>query len=150
MPDLPMKERILRFVQEIDHALLYSVLIMVCAFVPLFAMTGPEGQLFGPMAQTYAFSLAGALVLALTLTPVLSVLLPQECQAGVGESARPQFARPLPAKPRSLPHVSQDHLCTAGVPDRRHRLLAPAASVVNSCRSWKRETYGSAASASST
>jgi cobalt-zinc-cadmium resistance protein CzcA len=61
-------------VQEIDHALLYSVLIMVCAFVPLFAMTGPEGQLFGPMAQTYAFSLAGALVLALTLTPVLAML----------------------------------------------------------------------------
>jgi Cu/Ag efflux pump CusA len=74
-PDLPIKQRILLFVQEIDHALLYSVLIMVCAFVPLFAMTGPEGQLFGPMAQTYAFSLAGALVLALTLTPVLCMLL---------------------------------------------------------------------------
>jgi cobalt-zinc-cadmium resistance protein CzcA len=74
-PDLPIKERILLFVKEIDHALLYSVLIMVCAFVPLFAMTGPEGQLFGPMAQTYAFSLGGALVLALTLTPVLSMLL---------------------------------------------------------------------------
>jgi cobalt-zinc-cadmium resistance protein CzcA len=74
-PDLPIKERILLFVKEIDHALLYSVLIMVCAFVPLFAMTGPEGQLFGPMAQTYAFSLAGALVLALTLTPVLAMLL---------------------------------------------------------------------------
>ena len=74
-PDLPLKERILRFVQEIDHALLYSVLIMVCAFVPLFAMTGPEGQLFGPMAQTYAFSLGAALVLALTLTPVLCMLL---------------------------------------------------------------------------
>jgi heavy metal efflux system protein len=73
-PELPIRERILRFVQEIDHALLYSVLIMVCAFVPLFAMTGPEGQLFGPMAQTYAFSLAGALVLALTLTPVLCML----------------------------------------------------------------------------
>src|SRR5271165_4008504 len=74
-PDLPIKERILLFVKEIDHALLYSVMIMVCAFVPLFAMTGPEGQLFGPMAQTYAFSLAGALMLALTLTPVLSMLL---------------------------------------------------------------------------
>jgi cobalt-zinc-cadmium resistance protein CzcA len=48
---------------------------MVCAFVPLFAMTGPEGALFGPMAQTYAFSLGGALVLALTLTPVLCMLL---------------------------------------------------------------------------
>jgi cobalt-zinc-cadmium resistance protein CzcA len=74
-PDLPIKERILLFVKEIDHALLFSVMIMVCAFVPLFAMTGPEGQLFGPMAQTYAFSLAGALVLALTLTPVLCMLL---------------------------------------------------------------------------
>jgi cobalt-zinc-cadmium resistance protein CzcA len=74
-PDLPIKERILHFVHEIDHALLYSVLIMVCAFVPLFAMTGPEGQLFAPMAQTYAFSLAGALVLAVTLTPVLCMLL---------------------------------------------------------------------------
>jgi cobalt-zinc-cadmium resistance protein CzcA len=74
-PDLPIKERIKHFVHEIDHALLYSVLIMVCAFVPLFAMTGPEGQLFAPMAQTYAFSLAGALVLAVTLTPVLCMLL---------------------------------------------------------------------------
>ena len=73
--ELPIRERILLFVQEIDHALLYSVLIMVCAFAPLFAMTGPEGQLFGPMAQTYAFSLAGALVLALTVTPVLCMLL---------------------------------------------------------------------------
>ncbi|MGD0044326.1 MAG: efflux RND transporter permease subunit, partial [Isosphaeraceae bacterium] len=34
-PDLPIKERILLFVKEIDHALLYSTLIMVCAFVPL-------------------------------------------------------------------------------------------------------------------
>ncbi|MGC1723720.1 MAG: efflux RND transporter permease subunit, partial [Isosphaeraceae bacterium] len=74
-PDLPIKERILIFVKEIDHALLFSVMIMVCAFVPLFAMTGPEGQLFGPMAQTYAFSLAAALVLAVTLTPVLAMLM---------------------------------------------------------------------------
>jgi cobalt-zinc-cadmium resistance protein CzcA len=68
---LPIKERILRAIRQIDHALLFSTLIMVCAFVPLFTMTGPEGQLFAPMAQTYAFSLAGALVLAMTLTPVL-------------------------------------------------------------------------------
>jgi Cu/Ag efflux pump CusA len=68
---LPIKERILRAIHQIDHALLFSTLIMVCAFVPLFTMTGPEGQLFGPMAQTYAFSLVGALLLACTLTPVL-------------------------------------------------------------------------------
>jgi len=70
-PNLPIKDRILCFVKEIDNALLFSVLIMVCAFVPLFTMSGAEGALFAPMAQTYAFSLAGALVLTLTLTPVL-------------------------------------------------------------------------------
>jgi cobalt-zinc-cadmium resistance protein CzcA len=72
---LPLRDRILRSAREIDRALLFSTLIMVCAFVPLFTMTGPEGQLFAPMAQTYAFSLAGALILAVTLTPVLCLLL---------------------------------------------------------------------------
>jgi cobalt-zinc-cadmium resistance protein CzcA len=71
---LPIKDRILRFVKEIDNALIFSILIMVVAFVPLFTMTGAEGELFRPMAQTYAFSLAGSLVLALTLTPVLCML----------------------------------------------------------------------------
>jgi cobalt-zinc-cadmium resistance protein CzcA len=61
--------------REIDRALLFSTLIMVCAFIPLFTMKGPEGQLFGPMSQTYAFSLVGALFLAMTLTPVLCLLL---------------------------------------------------------------------------
>ncbi len=74
-PGLPLKERIKLFVHEIDHALLFSILIMVCAFVPLFAMSGAEGQLFKPMAQTYAFSLAGALVLSMTLAPVMCMFL---------------------------------------------------------------------------
>jgi cobalt-zinc-cadmium resistance protein CzcA len=72
--ELPLKERILRSTREIDRALLFSTLIMICAFIPLFTMTGPEGQLFGPMSQTYAFSLGGALFLATTLTPVLCQL----------------------------------------------------------------------------
>jgi cobalt-zinc-cadmium resistance protein CzcA len=71
--DLPIKDRILLASGEIDRALLFSTLIMVCAFIPLFTMQGPEGQLFAPMAQTYAFSLMGALMLAVTLTPVLCV-----------------------------------------------------------------------------
>ena len=48
---------------------------MVCAFLPLFTMRGPEGQLFGPMAETYAFALAGGLLLAVLLSPVLCLLL---------------------------------------------------------------------------
>jgi heavy metal efflux system protein len=73
--DLPLKERIALSTSEIDHALLFSTLIMVCAFVPLFTMKGPEGQLFGPMAQTYASALIAALCLAVTLVPVLSLIL---------------------------------------------------------------------------
>jgi cobalt-zinc-cadmium resistance protein CzcA len=71
---LTLKERIIRATKEIDQALFFSTAIMVCAFLPLFTMRGPEGQLFGPMADTYAFALAGALVLALTLAPVLCCL----------------------------------------------------------------------------
>ena len=47
---------------------------MVCAFFPLFTMQGPEGQIFGPMADTYAFALGGA-VPGLTVAPVLCLLL---------------------------------------------------------------------------
>jgi cobalt-zinc-cadmium resistance protein CzcA len=72
--ELPLKERILRSAGEIDRALFFSTAIMVCAFIPLFTMKGAEGELFGPMAQTYAFALGGALLLALTLTPVLCLL----------------------------------------------------------------------------
>ncbi|MGO9113738.1 MAG: efflux RND transporter permease subunit [Thermoguttaceae bacterium] len=73
-PDIPLKTRIFHAASEIDHALLFSTLIMVCAFIPLFTMEGPAGALFGPMAQTYASALGGALVLAVTLTPVLCLL----------------------------------------------------------------------------
>jgi cobalt-zinc-cadmium resistance protein CzcA len=69
--DLPIPSRILGAAGEVQRSLFYSTLIMVCALLPLFTMTGPEGQIFGPMAEAYAFSLAGALLLALTISPVL-------------------------------------------------------------------------------
>jgi cobalt-zinc-cadmium resistance protein CzcA len=72
--ELPLKDRIIRASSEVQKSLFFSTLIMVCAFLPLFTMRGPEGQIFGPMADTYAFALGGALVLALTLAPVLCLL----------------------------------------------------------------------------
>jgi cobalt-zinc-cadmium resistance protein CzcA len=71
---LSLKERILRACREVEKPLLFSSLIMVCAFIPLFTMQGPEGQIFGPMADTYAFALGGALLLAVFLAPVLCLL----------------------------------------------------------------------------
>jgi cobalt-zinc-cadmium resistance protein CzcA len=73
--ELPLKERIIRASYEVERPLFFSTAIMVFAFIPLFTMQGPEGQIFGPMADTYAFALAGALLLALTVAPVLCLLL---------------------------------------------------------------------------
>ena len=62
---------------QINKPVLFSILIIVAAFVPLFTMTGVEGAIFGPMARTYAYALAGALIATFTVTPVLaSFLLP--------------------------------------------------------------------------
>ncbi len=63
---------------QVDRAILFSAAIMVAAFVPLFTMQGVEGQIFGPMARTYAYALAGAVIATFTVTPVLlSVILPE-------------------------------------------------------------------------
>ena len=72
--NLTLKEQILKATHEVERGLFFTTAIMVCAFLPLFTMQGPEGQIFGPMADTYAFALGGALLLALTLAPVLCLL----------------------------------------------------------------------------
>ncbi len=73
--DLPFTERIVLAAREVERALFFSTLILVCAMLPLFTMRGPEGQLFRPMAETYAFAIGGALLLALTIAPVLCLIL---------------------------------------------------------------------------
>ncbi len=66
---------------QVEPAILYSTLIILAAFVPLFTMQGVEGQIFNPMARTYAYALVGALFATFTITPVLSsLLLPQHVQ----------------------------------------------------------------------
>ena len=64
---------------QVDKAVFFAALIIVAAFVPLFTMHGVEGAIFGPMARTYAYALAGALIATFTVTPVLaSFLLPEQ------------------------------------------------------------------------
>ena len=72
---------ILISVIQVDRAVLFSVLIIVAAFVPLFTMQGVEGAIFGPMARTYAYALSGALIATFTVTPVLaSIVLPERVE----------------------------------------------------------------------
>ena len=66
---------------QVDNSVLFSTVITIAAFSPLFLMTGVEGQIFGPMARTYGYALAGALLATFTITPVLaSFLLPRRIQ----------------------------------------------------------------------
>lgn len=66
---------------QVDTAILFSTAITLAAFVPLFTMQGVEGQIFGPMARTYAYALAGALLATFTISPVLaSFLLPEHVE----------------------------------------------------------------------
>src|SRR6185312_15608123 len=64
---------------EVDKAIFFSVIITIAAFLPLFTMQGVEGQIFGPMARTYAYALLGAVIATFTVTPVMaSLLLPDK------------------------------------------------------------------------
>ena len=64
---------------QVDRAIFFSTAIIVAAFVPLFTMQGVEGQIFSPMARTYAYALVGALLATFTVTPCLaSLLLPEQ------------------------------------------------------------------------
>jgi heavy metal efflux system protein len=66
---------------QVDKAVFFTAAITVTAFVPLFTMQGVEGQIFGPMARTYGYALAGALLATFTVTPVLAaLLLPQHVE----------------------------------------------------------------------
>jgi heavy metal efflux system protein len=56
---------------EVDRPLLYAVAVIVASFLPIYVMSGPSGTLFKPMADTMVFALVGALVVTLTLLPVL-------------------------------------------------------------------------------
>jgi cobalt-zinc-cadmium resistance protein CzcA len=75
----PAKLRaILAAAVEVNTPILFSVSITIAAFIPLFTMQGVEGQIFGPMARTYAYALLGALISTFMVAPVLSsVLLPE-------------------------------------------------------------------------
>lgn len=67
--------RILTAAIEVDKAIFFSVIITIAAFLPLFTMQGVEGQIFSPMARTYAYALLGAVIATFTVTPVMSSLL---------------------------------------------------------------------------
>ena len=95
-PDLPRLQAVHRGASEVGGAVLTAVLTTVVGFLPVFAMTGPEGKLFRPLAFTKTFALVGSVLLALLVVPTGAYLLFRR---------RRPAARPSPAR-RAMPWVA--------------------------------------------
>ena len=63
---------IARATAQSSRPVLFSTIIILVAFVPLFTMHGVPGKIFSPMSVTYSFALTGALIFALLFAPVLA------------------------------------------------------------------------------
>jgi heavy metal efflux system protein len=69
---------IFRAATEVNRAIFFSAAIIIVGFIPLFTLSGVEGHIFSPMAKTYAYALAGALIATFTVVPAFSSYLLHE------------------------------------------------------------------------
>jgi cobalt-zinc-cadmium resistance protein CzcA len=69
--DYSLQEVILAAARDVDRPIFYSVAVIIAGYIPIYALAGPSGKLFRPMADTMSIALVGALLLTLTLVPVL-------------------------------------------------------------------------------
>ena len=75
-PELPGKLGLIdRAAERVGKPIFFSAAIIIASFLPLFMLTGVEGHIFGPMAKTYAYAIAGGLIATFTITPALGALL---------------------------------------------------------------------------
>ena len=76
LDDRTRKSLILEAVIEVGRPTLFSMLIIIAAHIPIFTLQRHEGRIFAPMAYSVVSALIGALILSLTLVPLLcSVML---------------------------------------------------------------------------
>jgi heavy metal efflux system protein len=61
--------------KQVANPMFFGVVIITIVYIPILALTGIEGKMFHPMAVTVMLALTGALILALTLMPVLCFFL---------------------------------------------------------------------------
>ncbi len=77
----PLLRVVLEASMEVRSAVLYATLVVVLAFIPVLTMSGLQGRMFAPLGIAYIAAILASLLVALTVTPVLSlILLPRAAQ----------------------------------------------------------------------
>ncbi|MGD0963326.1 MAG: CusA/CzcA family heavy metal efflux RND transporter [Candidatus Acidiferrales bacterium] len=66
-----LEDVILAAAKDVDRPIFYSVAVIIAGYIPIYALSGPSGKLFHPMADTMSIALIGALILTLTFVPVM-------------------------------------------------------------------------------
>lgn len=77
---------VVRACKEVGRPIVFSLIIIVIVFVPLFTLQGVEGKTFRPLAYTVALAMTGSLIYAVTLAPVLSDLIMGRRRTSAGAS----------------------------------------------------------------
>ncbi|MGH7825400.1 MAG: efflux RND transporter permease subunit [Candidatus Binatia bacterium] len=84
-PAEPLIHVVRRACSEVARPIVFSLLIIVIVFLPLFTLQGVEGKTFRPLAQTMAIAMFGSLIFAVMLVPVLSSFLMRRPRHGGSE-----------------------------------------------------------------
>ena len=72
MSENERREVIINATNEVGRPTLFSMLIIIAAHIPIFALQRHEGRIFQPMALSVTTALVGSLVFSLTLVPLLA------------------------------------------------------------------------------
>src|ERR671922_2011977 len=87
-PGQERRQVLLAAAKQVGPALFFSLLIIVVSFLPVFLLEAQEGRLFRPLAWTKTLAVASSSILAITLVPVLMILL-------IRGRMRPERANPV-------------------------------------------------------
>ena len=61
--------------RDVERPIFYAVAVIIAGYLPIYALAGPSGRLFQPMADTMSFALVGSVICALVILPVLCSFL---------------------------------------------------------------------------